>query len=287
MCPKWIYLYTNICLYLVYVHKGHMIKKRYAVVDIKNNNNLKKRNFYSDGHGGYPPFSQPPPYTGNQYPGRHPKSGRGRPFPPFPPREPLNQFGGPLPFTIEDFKDIKLYIVFILLENNPEGITGYEIQEKYKFPRGSLMRLLEYLESNGHVKIEESIDKGRNRKLYIMTDKGREYFNNLKQRWAQQFSMMSEFAPPERFGNPLIHPHSQHHIFRILEKSQDKEDILDYFRGMRSRLKGRIIRLKSRLEDVEKIKIELDNLIDKIERMEKPNVDEIKNILHQIQNQFQ
>jgi hypothetical protein len=119
-----------------------------------------------------------------------------------------------------------------------------------------------------------------------MTDKGREFFDTLKQRWAHQFSVMSDFAPPERFGNPLLHPRSQNHIFRILEKNEDKEDILDYFRGMRSRLKGRISRLKSRLGDVEKIKIELDNLIEEINRMEKLNIDEIKNILHQIQNKF-
>jgi DNA-binding PadR family transcriptional regulator len=242
---------------------------------------MKEKYFYSDGQGDY----LPPHLMGGRPPGRHPRRGVHGPFPPFPPRE-FSHFYGPLPFTIDDFKDIKLYIVFILLEHNPKGITGYEIQEKYKFPRGSLMRLLDHLESNGHVKVEESVDKGRNKKLYIMTDKGRNYFNNLKQRWAHQFSVMSDFAPPERFNNPLIHPRSQKHIFQILENYEGKEDILDYFRGMRSRLKGRLMHLMSRVEDTEKIKLELDSLIMKIEEMDSPSVDEIKNLLNEIQEKF-
>lgn len=232
-------------------------------------NPFDKKYFHFKQQGSPPPF--------------HPRGKPVGPFPHLPPRGPFDHLGGPLPFTLEDFKDIKLYIVFILLEHNPEGITGYEIQEKYKFPRGSLIRLLEHLESNGHVITKESVEKGRNKKLYIITDKGRDFFDKLKQRWAHQFAMMSEFAPPERFGNPFVQPY----MTQILDKYEDKEDFLDYFRGMRSRLKGRLIHLKTRMEDIDKIKVELDDLIEKIEKMEKPNVDEIKQLIGRIQEKFQ
>ncbi|HIW32220.1 MAG TPA: PadR family transcriptional regulator [Candidatus Paenibacillus intestinavium] len=73
-------------------------------------------------------------------------------------------------------------------------LTQYDLKQAlqkkvspfYSASLGSIQAALKKLESNGHVALENKIDNGRQKKLYAVTDSGRQHF--LK--W-----MLSEIAP--------------------------------------------------------------------------------------------
>ncbi|MFX1366966.1 MAG: hypothetical protein ACFFCE_20105 [Promethearchaeota archaeon] len=52
----------------------------------------------------------------------------------------------PLPIGREAFQEIRDFILLLIISEDPNGITGYQLQEKYNFPRGSLIRTLQDLE---------------------------------------------------------------------------------------------------------------------------------------------
>ncbi|MHA1294424.1 MAG: hypothetical protein ACTSQJ_17410 [Promethearchaeota archaeon] len=66
-----------------------------------------------------------------------------RGFPFFPPPFPM-----PIPFSREAFQDIKIFVILIIISEHQEGITGYQLQERFKLPRGTLIRTLDYLDKN-------------------------------------------------------------------------------------------------------------------------------------------
>ena len=67
-----------------------------------------------------------------------------------------------------------------------------------------------------------------------------------------------------------------------VENCESKEDALDFFRGMRSSLKLYLTRLGKRIEDMEKIKAEMDGVIKNIESLKDFNIERIKDIIKNI-----
>lgn len=197
-----------------------------------------------------------------------------------PHRHPL--FGPHTPMTRESFKEIKQFIVLTILSNKSEGITAYQLEKQYSFPRGNLLRALDELEEKKYVETKETVEKGRAQKLYTITDEGKGYLEELKEKWANHFAIMSEIAPPEHYGHPFLWAGPHRCVLDVIEEFESKEDALDQFRGMRSHLKSFITRLEKRKEHLETKKSEIDEIIEKIEKMEDLDLDEIKEMVKKI-----
>jgi len=104
--------------------------------------------------------------------------------------------GPPLPIGKKGFQEIRRFIFLIIISEYKDGITGYQLQEKFNFPRGTLLRTLDDLEEKDFLKIREDVIKGRAQKFYLITEKGKKHLEKLKSKWAIHFSIMSEMAPP-------------------------------------------------------------------------------------------
>lgn len=221
------------------------------------------------------PHVPPPrvPYGRRSYGSRHPY----RHFPPLMP---------PIPISREDFKEIKHFFILSIIIDKKEGINGYQLQEQYQIPRGSMIRSLEELEKGEYLEVKETTIEGRDQKIYFISEKGKEYLEQLKEKWANEFAMMSDMAPPEEYAHPFARSPHRKKIIRFIEQCESKEDALDYFRGMRSKLKFSLDRLTSRIQNITQIKEELNSVIKSIEKMDKLDKNELKDLLKNIENKI-
>jgi DNA-binding MarR family transcriptional regulator len=219
---------------------------------------------------GYPygPSPRTPPH-----PSHHKRRNHFRPFPPPMP---------PIPISREDFKEIKHFFILSIIMDKKEGINGYQLQERYKIPRGSLIRSLDELEKGEYLKVRETTVEGRDQKIYFVSEKGKQYLEQLKERWANEFAMMSDMAPPELYAHPFTRRPHRMKMMHYIERCESKEDALDYFRGMRSRLKGSIKRLNSRIQNITQIKEQLDSIIASIEKMDILDKKKVKELLEDV-----
>lgn len=160
----------------------------------------------------------------------------------------------------ESFLEMREYFILKILTDIPEGITGYQFQEEYHFPRTNVLRLLDKLEKDELVTTKEEIVDGRTNKLYLITEKGIKQMEELKEKWGERFRMMSDTTIPfftrgERF-----------HLMNKVNELANSEDATDYFRGLRSKIKNRQTVLEDRLNNLNEIRKELDTIINMIER---------------------
>ncbi|UCE13641.1 MAG: helix-turn-helix transcriptional regulator [Candidatus Heimdallarchaeota archaeon] len=210
--------------------------------------------------------------------------------PPFPPfrfgkhHRPhgLSHRGPPFPLTREAFRNLKTFFMLTILADNTDGITGYQIQDKYKIPRSNVIRILGKLEELEYVDTEESVVSGRAQKKYKLTKKGKDFLDELKEKWATEFAFFSELAPPDRYGDPFIRPGLYRKMLADIDEFQSPEDAIDYFSGYRSHIKRRLARLEKRSERLSKTKTELDNIIQEINSWDELNIDELKGLLEKI-----
>ncbi len=221
----------------------------------------------------------PPSFHGNLPPGRHPppevpKSPFG--FPPF--FGPPGHFRPPMPMTLESFKEIKHFMTLMILSENPEGITGYQFQEKFGIPRGNILRIMDDLIELEYVTTSKSVIKGRAQKFFIITEKGRDYLNDLKQKWGERFTQMSEMVDPNMMNNMFMFMKKgiETMLTHQIENIDSKEDALDFFRGLRSKAKMFLTLMNKRLDFMKNVKSELDSMIQTIEKKDKLDLEEIK-----------
>jgi DNA-binding PadR family transcriptional regulator len=222
----------------------------------------------------------PPPFHGNLPPGGHPPpDGPKSPFglPPF--FGPPGHFRPPLPMTLESFKEIKYFMTLMILSENPEGITGYQFQEKFAIPRGNVLRTMDDLVESGYVKTSEDVIKGRAQKYFIITEKGKEYLNDLKKKWGERFTQMSEMVDPNMMGNMFMFMRKGLEMILTdqIENLDSKENAIDFFRGLRSKTNFFITKMTERLDFLKGVKSELDSMVQAIEKMDKLDLEEIKN----------
>ena len=199
-----------------------------------------------------PPFS--PPFRGSK-PFGH--------IPPFP----GSHFKPPPPMSRESFREIRDYMLLLIISEYPDGITGYQLQEKYKFPRGTLIKTLHELEEKNYLRTKEVIIDGRANKFYMLTEMGKNFLEELKLKWANLFGAMSEFNPSKGLGILLMNR---------IEELSSKEDAIDFFRGIRSWNKSMLQHMEERIEKLKSSKVDLDNIINEIEEMDAFNKHLIK-----------
>ena len=221
----------------------------------------------------------PPPFHGNPPPGGHPPPGGPKsPFglPPF--FGPPGHFRPPLPMTLESFKEIKYFMTLMILSENPEGITGYQFQEKFGIPRGNIIRIMDDLVEMEYVKTSESVIKGRAQKFFIITEKGKEYLNDLKEKWGERFTQLSEMVDPNMMGNVFMFMRKglETILTHQIENLDSKEDAIDFFRGLRSKAKTFMAQMNKRLDFLKSVKSELDSMIQTIEKKDELDLEEIK-----------
>ena len=227
-------------------------------------------NFRNNGsplhHGELPPGGAPPPSG--------PKSPFG--FPPF--FGSPGHFKPPLPMTLESFKEIKYFMALMILSENLDGITGYKFQEEFGIPRGVILRIMDNLVESGHVKTSESVINGRAQKSFIITEKGKDYLIDLKKKWGERFTQMSEMVDPNMMGNMFMFMRKgiETMLTHQIEKLNSKEDALDFFRGLRSKAKTFIDHISKRLDFFKGVKSDLDSMVQTIEKKDELDLDEIK-----------
>ncbi|MBY8999615.1 MAG: PadR family transcriptional regulator [Candidatus Heimdallarchaeota archaeon] len=185
--------------------------------------------------------------------GRRPGFHHGRPHPP-------GVFRPLMSMSKESFKEMRKYFVLKILTDNPEGITGYQLQEEYHFPRTNVLRLLDILVEDKLVETKEETVEGRANKLYIITDSGIKLMEEMKEKWGERFRMMNETTMP-------FFTRGEKFVFmKRIDKLDNSEDAVDYFRGLRSKIKTKQSSLKKRLDIFTETRQELDAIVDMLEK---------------------
>lgn len=214
------------------------------------------------------PFHRGPP---------HDEDDEGPEFPPpFPPRGMFGGFRPKMMMQKEFFTELRHFFILTILNDIPDGITGYRLQDQFQFPRGNILRLLDELVEQKYVSVEDSVSEGRAQKIFKISDAGKKYLNELKQKWAEFFSHMSDQAPMEEFGSIFMPDAGKEQLFRLIVECKDKEDAIDVIRGIRAQLTREQGRLEKRMQRLDERKAKLDEIIKLVEKMETLNTEEIK-----------
>lgn len=230
----------------------------------------------------HPPHGPPPPFGPHNPPpfGSYRRFFRSR----FPHPPPLGgpffgQFGMDLPMRKENIHELRYFFILNLLNDYPEGITAYQLQENFRFPRGNLLRILEDLEEKNYVDIKETVVNGRAQKLYSITQEGKDFIENFKKKWAGFFSNMSDYAPFEKFGNPFIEKNIREILLNELSECKDKEEAIDLVRGMRIDIVRRRNKIQERLEMMDDLKKNIDELVKFLENEKDLNIENIRKFI--------
>jgi len=174
----------------------------------------------------------------------------------------------------------------MILSDNLDGITGYQLQERFNMPRGNLLRALDDLVELEYVKTSESVIKGRAQKFFIITEEGKKYLNDLKKKWIERVSQMPEFAAPIMQGNLLIKKGLEMILLHQLDLLETKEDALDLFRGLKSKLNMFITKMTKVLKYLKITKSELDSIIQKVEEMDALNIEVVKEMIKEFKHKL-
>jgi DNA-binding PadR family transcriptional regulator len=198
----------------------------------------------------------------------HPPPSRGSP-----PLRMMPPFFGPSfrpPMSKESFQEIRDYMLLLIISNYPDGITGYQLQETYKFPRGTLIRTLQDLEEKNYLTIKEAIINGRANKFHVITEMGRHFLMELNKKWANLFGIMSEFNPSEGMETMMLNR---------IDEFKSKEEAIDFFRGIRSWMKQVSQRMEESTKRIKTSKANLDKIIIEIEKIDTFDKQHVKEII--------
>ena len=201
----------------------------------------------------------------------HPRPGKQHPLHhrQIPPHFRFGRLPPPMMRRDNIYKEMKDLFILSALDEEKVGLSGTQIQESHKLPRGNLMRGLVELEN------QELIAKNTE-KIYTITKKGQGYLEELKGKIAERNMIMDDIAPMEHYANPLHQHHHHDRLIYDLELMKNKEELIDYFRGMRARMTRHRNHLEHRLKKINIDKKELDELIQQIESTDESSIDEIK-----------
>ncbi len=84
------------------------------------------------------------------------------------------------------YHEVRNMIFLLTINGEKEGITGYQLQDIYDFPRGNILRGLAKLEELGAIEAKEEVVNGRTQKKYIITEQGKEYLKKLASEWSER-----------------------------------------------------------------------------------------------------
>jgi DNA-binding PadR family transcriptional regulator len=228
-------------------------------------------------HSRFSPHHHPPPFH-HFHGGYPPSDGEGPRFP-FPPFDFRGSMGPRMMMSKDFFRELRYFFVLSILSEIPDGITGYRLQETYQFPRGNIVRLLEELATQNYLTTEDTTIDGRAQKIFKISETGKKYLSDLKRKWAEFFTNMSDHCCEP--GGPCYPEEPQMEFLRKLEEFDNKDDALDLVRGIRSGIKRQWERIDQRVQRVQKIKNRLDALISFIEKMDPYDPKAVKQFLDQ------
>ncbi|MHA1618341.1 MAG: hypothetical protein ACTSVZ_03600 [Promethearchaeota archaeon] len=100
----------------------------------------------------------------------------------------------------DSFKSMKSLILLTKIEEETEGISGYQLQEHFDLPRGTLLRMLSELKENKKLKTQNIVKEGRANKYYSLTQDGEDYLEELRIQWADRNAEIDDLAPFENYG---------------------------------------------------------------------------------------
>ncbi|MEJ2252507.1 MAG: PadR family transcriptional regulator [Candidatus Lokiarchaeota archaeon] len=175
--------------------------------------------------------------------------------PPFP----IGNSRPPVPIGRESFQEIRDYMLLLIISEQLKGITGYQLQEKYHLPRGTLVRTLLDLEERGYLYTNEEIIDGRPNKFYLITIKGRKFLEDLKLKWATIFGTLAEINPEKDM---------EHMLKRKIREFESIGDAKDFFKSLRDWQKDMLVIIEKRTEMFKTATDRLDLIISEIDKMD-------------------
>jgi len=212
---------------------------------------------------------KPPEHYGSPYPppfGGRPPFGRIPHFPGIHPR-------APIPMDKDSFQEIRDYMLLLIISEHSEGITGYQLQEKYQFPRGTILRTLQTLEDKGYLHTKEEIIDGRPNKFYIITIEGKKFLEKLKLKWATIFGRLAEINPEHDV---------KYMLYSKIEEFETIEDAHDFFSSFRLWSKGMLKNFEKRIEKFKIGTARTDEIIKEIDKMETLNKEKLREMVREI-----
>ncbi len=199
------------------------------------------------------------------HPMKHPQMHHKR----FPPKFRLGRMEPHMMRQGHIYKNMKELFLLSTLNEEKEGLSGSQLQELHGIPRANLMRSLVELE-------KQKLIAKNTEKIFTITEKGQDYLEELKEKIAERNMIIDDIAPMERYANPFHRHHHRDRLIYDLDLMNNKEELIDYFRGMRARMTRHRNHLEHRLKKINIDKKELDELIKQIESTDESSIDEIK-----------
>ncbi|MBD3186203.1 hypothetical protein GF325_05190 [Candidatus Bathyarchaeota archaeon] len=127
---------------------------------------------------------------------------------------------------LSEFKKFRdMAILWIIEQNSPSGITGYQLQNDFDIPQTNAYRLLNKLNEEGFVDVHESIVDGRAQKRYGITKKGHDRIKTLMSEAAEKILFLFEITaaafPLKQFEKFIL---GNIHIDILKKKLEDCSD---------------------------------------------------------------
>ncbi|MFX0063366.1 MAG: hypothetical protein ACFFC7_14415 [Candidatus Hermodarchaeota archaeon] len=185
----------------------------------------------------------------------------------------------PMPMSKKAFNEMRRLFLLKILKENKKGITGYQLQEEYRFPRTNVVRLLDKLLEDEYVEVKETTVDGRAHKLFFISQKGEQLLDDLQEKWSDSLANMSDMVP---FRHPFRGEKRRFRFMRKIDEMSSKEDVIDLLRGHRSRIKNRQKRLEMRLQYIADLRKNLDDLIEFTEKMDEFDKEKLKQKIREI-----
>ena len=178
------------------------------------------------------------------------------------PRRPFPTFRPHLPFGPKFVKEISRLVFLWTISEESEGITGYELQKNYKAKQTTVYRVLKGMEEKELLTSEETIVKGRAQRLYKITEKGKEYLIELREKWTTRIAFLTDITPIGMHPPPIFRRKSKIHDY--LKKVETKEEMLEFLEGYKEHINRRKTQLEKRLKNYVDNLDKLDEIIRKV-----------------------
>ncbi|TFF90821.1 MAG: hypothetical protein EU548_01085 [Promethearchaeota archaeon] len=108
---------------------------------------------------------------------------------------------------------------------------------------------------------------------------GRKYLDELRNRWANHFAIMSEMAPPEHFGEKFLHKGFKRLLLGRFEELESKQEMLDYLKRLSAWINSMLHRLDERKNHLEIKHQKLAELTEKLNTIDKWDKQEFKSLI--------
>ncbi|MEJ2276694.1 MAG: helix-turn-helix transcriptional regulator [Candidatus Lokiarchaeota archaeon] len=97
-------------------------------------------------------------------------------------------------------------ILLNTMENYPDGMTYYDLQQFGNVPHSKIYRIMKKMEQEGYLRKEEIVEIGRPKHLYFTTEKGLKYKESIRQevRRYLKFARIRQLQPDFDYENKIL-----------------------------------------------------------------------------------